>query len=318
MTGILKVNTVQDQDGNNIIKEDSNVVTIGKTSDSIVSSGITTILGNTGANTDGKIILNCSQNTHGVGIQAPPHSAAATYTLTLPVNTGSNAQVLTTNGSGVLAWANDQVITGFPTITSASPAGVVTSTATTVVLAGTNFLTGCTVELVNSTTGAILLPASFVINSQTQITLSVNISVNGAYFVRVENTNGLAGRSSSALITVSTGPQWQTATGTLGTIVGGFSGTIATVVATGDATLAYSVLSGSSQILLQTSSGGANCTFNTSTGVISSSNFGLNDGAVTTYNFTIRVADGDGTPQTADRAFTLTSSYGATGGAQFN
>ena len=317
MTGILKVNTVQDQDGNNIIKEDSNVVTIGKTSDSVVSSGITTIKGD-GSSQDGKIILNCSQNTHGVGIQAPPHSASATYTLTLPNNTGSNAQVLTTNGSGVLAWANDQVITGFPTITSASPASVVTSTATSVVIAGTNFLAGCTVELVNSTTGAILLPASFVINSQTQITLSVNISVNGAYFVRVENTNGLAGRSSSALITVSTGPQWQTATGSLGTIVGGFSGTIATVVATGDPTLVYSVLAGSSQILLQTSAGGANCTFNTSTGVISSSNFGLNDGAVTTYNFTIRVADGDGTPQTADRAFTLTSSYGATGGAQFN
>ena len=57
MTSIVKVNNIQDQDGNNIIKEDSNVVTIGKTSDSIVSSGITTILGNTGANTDGKIIF---------------------------------------------------------------------------------------------------------------------------------------------------------------------------------------------------------------------------------------------------------------------
>ena len=50
--------------------------------------------------------------------------------------------------------------------------------------------------------------------------------------------------------------------------------------------------------------------------MISSSNFGLNDGAVTTYNFSIRVTDGDG--QTADRAFTLTSTYGATGGGQFN
>ena len=212
MTSIVKVNNIQDQDGNNIIKEDSNVVTIGKTSDSIVSEGIVTVKGD-GASADGKIILNCSQNTHGVGIQAPPHSATANYTLILPNNTGSNAQVLTTNGAGVLAWANDQVITGFPTITSATPASVATSTVTSVVIAGTNFLTGCTVELVNSTTGAILLPASFVINSTTQITLSVNISVNGSYFVRVENTNGLAGRSSTALISVSTGPQWTTATG---------------------------------------------------------------------------------------------------------
>ena len=312
MSSIIKVDTIQTQAGRSVISESSNVVTVGQTGDTVVSSGTTTIKGD-GSSQDGKIILNCSQNTHGVGIQAPPHSASATYTLTLPNNTGSNAQVLTTNGSGVLAWANDQVITGFPTITSASPASVVTSTATSVVIAGTNFLTGCTVELVNSTTGAILLPASFVINSQTQITASLNISVNGSYFVRIENTSGLAGRSSSALITVSTGPQWQTATGSLGTIVGGFSGTIATVVATGDATLVYSSLTA---VLTQTSAGGANCTFNTSTGVISSSNFGLNDGAVTTYNFSIRVTDGDG--QTADRAFTLTSSYGATGGGQFN
>ena len=312
MSSIIKVDTIQTQAGKSLVTENSNVITVGQAGDTVVNSGNTTIKGD-GASADGKIILNCSQNTHGVGIQAPPHSATASYTLILPNNTGSNAQVLTTNGAGVLAWANDQVITGFPTITSATPAAVVTSTVTSVVIAGTNFLTGCTVELVNSTTGAILLPASFVINSSTQITASLNISVNGAYFVRVENTNGLAGRSSSALITVSTGPQWQTATGTLGTILGGFSGTIATVVATGDATLAYSSLTA---VLTQTSAGGANCTFNTSTGVISSSNFGLNDGAVTTYNFSIRVTDGDG--QTADRAFTLTSTYGATGGGQFN
>ena len=315
MSSIIKVDTIQTQAGKSLVTENSNVITVGQTGDTVVNSGNTTIKGD-GSSADAKLILNCSQNSHGVGIQAPPHSAGASYTLILPNNTGSNAQVLTTNGSGVLAWANDQVITGFPTITGATPASVATSTVTSVVIAGTNFLTGCTVELVNSTTGAILLPASFVINSSTQITLSVNISVNADYFVRVENTNGLAGRSSSALISVSTGPQWQTATGTLGTIAGGFSGTVATVAATGDATLAYSVLAGSSQILLQTSAGGANCTFNTTTGVISSTNFGLNDGAVTTYNFTIRVTDGDG--QTADRAFSLISSYGATGGGQFN
>ncbi|MDA9812598.1 hypothetical protein N9C03_02230, partial [bacterium] len=159
MTSILKVDTIQTTTGDTIISETANVVTVGQAGDTVVNSGNTTIKGD-GASADGKLILNCSQNTHGVGIQAPPHSANANYTLTLPNNTGSNAQVLTTNGAGVLAWANDQVITGFPTITSATPAAIVTSTVTSVVLAGTNFLTGCTVELVNSTTGAILLPAS--------------------------------------------------------------------------------------------------------------------------------------------------------------
>jgi hypothetical protein len=312
VTSILKVDTIQTTTGDTIISETANVVTVGQAGDTVVNSGNTTIKGD-GASADGKLILNCSQNTHGVGIQAPPHSATANYTLILPNNTGSNAQVLTTNGAGVLAWANDQIITGFPTITSATPSGLVTSAVTSVVIAGTNFLTGCTVEFINSTTGAILLPASFTIDSTTQITASVNISVNGAYFIRVENTTGLAGRSSTALMTVSTGPQWQTAIGTLGTFAGGFSGDVATVVATGDATLAYSSLT---PVLTQTSAGGANCTFNTATGVISSTNFALNDGTPTTYNFSIRVTDGDG--QTSDRAFTLTSSYGATGGGQFN
>ena len=319
MTSIVKVNNIQDQDGNNIIKEDSNVVTIGKTSDSIVSSGITTILGNTGANTDGKIILNCSQNTHGVGIQAPPHSAAATYTLTLPINTGSNAQVLTTNGSGVLAWANDQIVTGFPTITSCTPGTISPSTATTVVIAGTNFLAGLNLEAVNSTTGAVLNAASFTIDSTTQITASFNIAVNGGYFIRIENTTGLAGRSSSALLTVSPGPVFSTATA-LGSVAGGTTGAIFTIAASESAggAITYSVLAGSSQILLQTTAGGMNCTLNTSSGVISSTGtgFDLNDGSATNFTFTIRATDPQN--QFTDRTFTCSSSYGATGGGQFN
>jgi hypothetical protein len=63
-------------------------------------------------NGSGQITLNCEVNTHGVTIKGPAHSAAATYTLTLPVNTGSADQALTTDGSGVLSWAD----AGAPTI----------------------------------------------------------------------------------------------------------------------------------------------------------------------------------------------------------
>ena len=63
-------------------------------------------------NGSGQITLNCENNSHGVTIKGPAHSAAATYTLTLPVNTGSADQALTTNGSGVLSWAD----AGAPTI----------------------------------------------------------------------------------------------------------------------------------------------------------------------------------------------------------
>ena len=57
-------------------------------------------------NGSGQITLNCENNSHGVKIKGPPHSAAATYTLTLPNNTGSSGQALVTNGSGVTSWGN--------------------------------------------------------------------------------------------------------------------------------------------------------------------------------------------------------------------
>ena len=53
----------------------------------------------------GTVKLNCEQNTHGILLKGPPHSAAASYTLTLPNDTGTSTQVLETNGSGVTSWA---------------------------------------------------------------------------------------------------------------------------------------------------------------------------------------------------------------------
>lgn len=57
-------------------------------------------------NGSGKLTLNCENNSHGVNIKAPPHSAAASYTLTLPNTTGTNGQFLTTDGSGGLSWSS--------------------------------------------------------------------------------------------------------------------------------------------------------------------------------------------------------------------
>ena len=57
------------------------------------------------SNGSGKLTLNCENNSHGVHIKGPPHSAGATYTLTLPNNTGTSGQFLATNGSGVMSWS---------------------------------------------------------------------------------------------------------------------------------------------------------------------------------------------------------------------
>ena len=57
-----------------------------------------------GNNTDGKIKLNCTANTHGVTIQSPPHADAATYSLILPSDAGTAGQVLTSQGGAQLTW----------------------------------------------------------------------------------------------------------------------------------------------------------------------------------------------------------------------
>ena len=52
----------------------------------------------------GEIVLNCEQNSHGVTLKGPAHSAGATYTFTLPPNAGTNTYLLQTNGSGSTSW----------------------------------------------------------------------------------------------------------------------------------------------------------------------------------------------------------------------
>ena len=64
-------------------------------------TGVVEVKGNTNP---GTIQLNCENNSHGVKLKGPAHSAAASYTLTLPNDDGSANEVLKTDGSGNLAW----------------------------------------------------------------------------------------------------------------------------------------------------------------------------------------------------------------------
>ena len=58
-----------------------------------------------GGSNDGYIQLNCSQNSHGIKLKSPAHSAGASYTLTFPTTDGNANEFLQTNGSGVMTWA---------------------------------------------------------------------------------------------------------------------------------------------------------------------------------------------------------------------
>jgi len=261
-----------------------------------------------GSSADGKIILNCSQNSHGVSIAGPAHSAGQSYNLVLPTSVGSNGQVLATNGSNTnqLTWVDAQETK--PTVANVSQT-IAPATATDITITGTNFVSIPQVEFVK-TDGSVTVANSISFTSSTSLSVNVTLAT-GNYYVRIENPDGNAGRSSSNIITASTAPSWTTAAGTLGTIAGDFSGTVATVVGTSDSAVTYSettsVLTNASQ---------ANCALNSTTGAITTTDFGGSSTTATTYNFTLRITDAEG--QTADRAFSLQSSFGATGGGQFN
>ncbi len=84
-------------------------------------TGVVEIKGAGGA--DGTLQLNCSANSHGVKIKSPPHSAAQSYTLTLPSNI-VNGQFLKTDANGNLSWsaAGSQTI-AINTLSSSSGSG---------------------------------------------------------------------------------------------------------------------------------------------------------------------------------------------------
>ena len=190
-----------------------------------------------------------------------------------------------------------------PAITSISP-NTIDNTQTEIVITGTNFEITPNVELI-STTGAITLADTVTRNSATQLTINATLTVDGTYFIRIENPNGLAVRSSTALLTVSDAPTWSTASGSLGSVAKGATGSF-TVVATSDSAVTYSKSSGDFPTGL---------TLNGSTGVISGTEAG-SDTSETNYNFTITATDAES--QTAPRAFTITVTVGINNSGQFN
>ena len=217
---------------------------------------------------------------------------------------GTNGQVLTAasgEATGV-AWAATSSTITPPTISGVSPS-TIENTATNVTISGGNFVTIPGVEA-QASTGAIVTANTVTFTNISTLVANFTLPVDGTYFIRVENPDGLAVRSSSAILTVSDAPTWNTTSGTLGSFAAGAS-VSASVSASGDATLAYSKVSGSFP-------GG--CSINSSTGAITGTESGAS--ASTTYNFTLRVTDGQS--QTADRAFSITIEVGMANSGQFN
>ena len=317
MVATLKVHTLKKQSGSSItIGESGDTITItaGATLTGTVAGTYTgTVTGTVnsesitakgdGASADGKITLNCSQNSHGVKIQSPAHSAAQSYTLILPTSVGSNGQVLASNGasSNQLSWIDATETT--PTISSISPS-VIENTQTAVTITGTNFISVPIVEAINST-GAITAADSVSFSGSTSIVANFTLAVDGTYFIRVENNDGNAVRSGTAILTVSDAPAWVTAAGSLGSFGGGESVGTLTLTATNSTGMA--IQSGALPGGLSLNSGSGSSTIT-----------GTESGATsdTTYNFTIRATDAEG--QTADRAFSIDITLGIGNSMRFD
>ena len=274
---------------NAIKKRNGSTITIGESGDTVTITSGATLSGS------------------GASLTALNGSNVASGTVANARLVGSGA--ITINGSAVSLGGSVTIGETKPTITGVTPS-TIDNTAQDVTIAGTNFVSVPQVEAI-STTGAVTAANTITFTSATSITANFTLPVDGTYFIRVENNDGNAARSGSAILTVSDAPTWTTGAGSLGTIAGNFSGTVATVAATGDSTLAFSettnVLTNASQ---------ANCSLNSATGVITTTDFGGSSTSATTYNFTLRVTDAQG--QTADRAFSLTSSYEIANSGRFD
>jgi len=188
-----------------------------------------------------------------------------------------------------------------PTIGSISPS-VIENTQTAVTITGTNFISVPQVEAINST-GAIVAADSITFTSATQIVATFTLPVDGTYFLRIENNDGNAVRSSSALLTVSDAPAWTTAAGS---IYNGES-VVSTITLSATNATSFAVTTGSVPTGLTFTSGTGSCTIQGTQTEFT---------AAATKNFSITATDAEG--QTAVRAFSMSFTFGMSGSGGFN
>jgi hypothetical protein len=97
MTSIIKVDTVQDVDGNNIISENANTITIGASGDTIsIPAGATLV--NSGTATGFGLTTQSVQTTGFTAVKGnlyPCNTTSAAFTVTLPATPAVGDQLAT-------------------------------------------------------------------------------------------------------------------------------------------------------------------------------------------------------------------------------
>ena len=230
-------------------------------------------------------------------------------TFKMPTSDGTSGQAMVTDASGNLSFAS--ISETKPTITSTN-LFVAPDTSSQITIAGTNFVSVPIVEAINSSTGAITRATAVTFTSGTSINATFNIP-SANYFLRIENNDGNAVRSTSAILSASASPTWATSAGSIGTVSAGSSVSLS-VSASSDSTVAYSETTSILTSNADTPATTMNLSLNSSTGAITGT--APSPTGDTTYTFTLRATDDES--QTADRQFSITVSVAINNSGQFN
>ena len=208
----VDVNTDLDQDSSPQLAANLDVqthkITTSTTNGDIVldpnGTGVVQINGDgTPTGDGGTLELRCSNGDHGVKIKSPPHSATASYTLTLPDDDGNANQVLKTDGTGGLSWV-DQTTDTDTTYTAGSG----------LTLTGTSFSVDTLNQNTTGSAATLTTPrniAGVAFNGSADITLNNSNITNGAGYIDGSSLNAanltgvLPAIDGSALVGVGAG-----------------------------------------------------------------------------------------------------------------
>lgn len=182
--------------------------------------------------TDGYLQLNCSQNSHGIKLKSPAHSAGASYTLTFPTTDGSSNQLLKTDGSGGLDWVS---LTGGAGITVSGHAISVTNDSITEAMLDIHNSPTDGYILKYDNTNGLVWGAAGSGGDVNQNAFS-NIAVSGQSTVAAESATDTATFVGAGGLTITTNASSDEITFTIGTLNQNTTGNAATATTASTAT----------------------------------------------------------------------------------
>ena len=197
LTGVDVVNDTSPQLGGNLDVNGNDIVsTSGDANIEVAPHGTGGLVvkgNNTGSENQGKIILNCQNNTHGQTIKSAPHNEGADNVLTLP-STGGNARLVSTASTATLT---NKTLTS-PVIETVTGSTITLDSAGDINLdAGGADVTlkddGTTYGSLTNSSGELVIksgstPTTAVTFSGANATFSGNLTVNGTT-TTVDTTN---------------------------------------------------------------------------------------------------------------------------------